>query len=57
MKNHAVTYSNSAIRINRDNYRPGLNVTRFFRYLLFVLLKGESPLETRPVYTKHRLRH
>ncbi|HOA37763.1 MAG TPA: hypothetical protein PLQ32_03210 [Flavihumibacter sp.] len=57
MKNNDVQHSNNAIRINRDNYRPRLNVSRFFRYILFVVLKGESPLETRPAYIKHRFRH
>lgn len=57
MKNNIVSHSNNTIRINRDNYRPGFNLSRFIRFLFFLVLKGESPLETRPVYTKHRFRH
>lgn len=57
MKNSAVSYSNDAIRINRDNYRPAIRITRFLRFLVCILIKGESPLETRPVYIKRRHRH
>ncbi len=56
MSRKALYHSTDSIRINRDNYRHSLNLSRFARYLLCVLLKGESPIENRSVYRGRPLR-
>jgi hypothetical protein len=46
-----------AIMINKESYRSGLNLTKFFKYLLFVFLRGESPIENRPAYARKSRRY
>ncbi len=45
-------FSTLAIKINKTSYRQSIQGMHFFRYLLFVLLKGESPIQHRPGYAR-----
>lgn len=56
MTRKAVYYNTHAIKINRSSYRPGWKVLHFFRYLVCVLLKGESPIQHRPGYARNSSR-
>ncbi|GAO42393.1 hypothetical protein [Flavihumibacter petaseus] len=57
MNRKDIHYSIDAIKINKDSYRPVLNFTRFARYLLCIILRGESPIENRTVYVRRHYRH
>jgi hypothetical protein len=52
MDRKAMYYSTHAIKINKDSYRNNLQIFHFFRYLVCVVLKGESPIEHRPGYAR-----
>lgn len=52
MDRKAMYFSTHAIKINKDSYRQSLQFSRFFRYLICVLLKGESPIQHRPGYAR-----
>lgn len=56
MERKEMYFSTNAIKINRDTYRTGLNLSRFFKSLLVVLLRGESPIEHRPGYARKQVR-
>lgn len=57
MKRNDMLHSTDAIKINRENYRSAINLTRFARFLFSIVLSGESPLETRVVYRHRPNRH
>ncbi len=52
MDRKAMYYSTHAIKINKDSYRNNLQIFHFLRYLVCVVLKGESPIEHRPGYAR-----
>ena len=56
MDRKAMYYSTHAIKINKDSYRHNLQILHFFRYLVCVLLKGESPIEHLPGYARRSRR-
>lgn len=56
MERKDMYFSTHAIKINKDNYRSGLNISRFIKSLLTVLLRGESPIEHRPGYARKSFR-
>lgn len=49
-------FNTHAIKINQDNYRSGLDLSRFVKYLFSVILSGESPIEHRPTYARKNRR-
>ncbi|ULQ55731.1 hypothetical protein KJS94_13870 [Flavihumibacter rivuli] len=53
MERNSMYFDTNAIKINKDDFRPGFRITRFFRCLWFVILNGESPLATRKSLRKH----
>lgn len=57
MDRKAMYYNTHSIKINRDSYRHSLQISRFFRYLVCVLLKGESPIQHRPGYARNIRRY
>ena len=57
MKKNDMYFNTHAIKINQENYRSGLDLSRFLKYLWSVLLSGESPIEHRPVYARKKNRY
>ncbi|MBZ5857473.1 hypothetical protein [Flavihumibacter profundi] len=57
MKKNDMYFNTHAIKINQESYRSGLNITRFVKYLLSVLVSGESPIEHRPGYARNSRRY
>jgi hypothetical protein len=57
MKKNDMYFNTHAIKINQDNYKSGLALPRFFKYLFSVLLSGESPIEHRPAYARKTRRY
>jgi hypothetical protein len=57
MKKNEMYYVTHADKINKESYRSGLNLSRFAKYLLSVLVSGESPLEHRPAYVRRQKRY
>ncbi|ULQ51843.1 hypothetical protein [Flavihumibacter fluvii] len=57
MKKNDMYYNTHAIKINQDNYRSGLDLSRFFKYVWSVMLSGESPIEHRPLYARKSRRY
>ncbi|WP_160290179.1 hypothetical protein [Flavihumibacter solisilvae] len=57
MKKNAMYFNTHAIKIHKDSYRPGLNISRFFKYLCFVMFHGVSPIEHRPGYARKSKRY
>lgn len=56
MKKNDMYFNTHAIKINQDNYRSGLDLSRFVKYLFSVILSGESPIEHRPTYARKNRR-
>ena len=56
MERKEMYFNTHAIKINKDNYRSGLNLALFFRSLMTVLVRGESPIEHRPGYARKQVR-
>jgi hypothetical protein len=52
----AMYFSTHAIKINRESYQNRFQIVRFFRYLICVMLKGESPIQHRPLYARRARR-
>jgi hypothetical protein len=54
MKNKPIIFLYEEARTYKNHYRPSLNIFRFFRSILAVLISGSSPAAHGYDYTRKR---